>query len=73
MRDEFPDRVGGAGNIVFKPEDGILTGDVKQRMQAMFDEIETVPHVSGVTSPSVFLDATIVRMILVPATTELLG
>ena len=51
LESKFPAQSGDAAQIVFKAEGGVETPAVKQKMEAVFAEVEGFPHVSEVASP----------------------
>jgi len=52
LQHSFPTQAGDRDTIVFKVDSGTVDDPaVKQRMEAMFREVEKLPHVSAVVSP----------------------
>jgi RND superfamily putative drug exporter len=51
LETKFPAQSGDSAQIVFKAEAGIESPAVEKEMEAVFAEVEKVPHVSEVASP----------------------
>jgi RND superfamily putative drug exporter len=51
LETKFPAQSGDSAQIVFKAEAGVESAAVEREMEAVFAEVEEVPHVSEVASP----------------------
>jgi RND superfamily putative drug exporter len=51
LRARFPSRAGGEVKIVYKADAGVNDPAVRSKMQSIFDQIKTFPHIDNVVSP----------------------
>jgi len=51
LQNRFPSQAGSTADVVFKADAGIADPAVKQQLEALFTQIESVPQVSEVVSP----------------------
>ncbi|MGZ4212898.1 MAG: MMPL family transporter [Actinomycetota bacterium] len=51
LKARFPAHAGGTVDIVFKADDGVTSPGIRNRMDNVFSQIGTMPHIDAVISP----------------------
>ncbi|MGZ4207513.1 MAG: MMPL family transporter [Actinomycetota bacterium] len=51
LKARFPAHAGGTVDIVFKADDGVTSPGIRNRMDNVFSQIGTMPHIDAVVSP----------------------
>ncbi|MGZ4128014.1 MAG: MMPL family transporter [Actinomycetota bacterium] len=51
LKARFPTHAGGTVDIVFKADDGVTSPGIRNRMDNVFSQIGTMPHIDAVISP----------------------